>query len=128
MTSAATTDHGDGPSSVAPVILSANPFTSRSWISWGVMPPSGDALGRLRRPDQAAELVALLAEHAVLLDLLLQLHHAIEQRLGPRRAAGHVDVHRHHLVDALQHVVAVLPVGPAVVGARAHRDHVLRLG
>ena len=49
------------------------------------------------------------------------------KRLGPGRAAGHVDVDRDDLVDALGHRVAV-PVRPAAVGARAHRDHVLRLG
>ena len=46
---------------------------------------------------------------------------------GPRRAAGHVDVDRDDLVDALGHRVRV-PVRPAAVGARAERDHVLRLG
>ena len=62
------------------------------------------------------------------LDALLQLHDPVEQRLGPRGAAGDVDVHRDHLVDPLEDVVALPPVGTTVVGAGAHRDHVLRLG
>src|SRR5271155_5579200 len=33
-------------------------------------------------------------------DLLLQLHDAVDQGLGGRRTAGHVDVHRHHPVTA----------------------------
>ena len=48
------------------------------------------------------------------------------KRFGARRAAGHVDVDRDDLVDALGDRVAV-PVRPAAVGARAHGDHVLRL-
>ena len=89
--------------------------------------PTSCASGAIDAPARLPSGVALAAQHAVLLDLLLQLHHAVEQRLRPRRAAGHVDVHRHHLVDALQHVVAVLPVGAAVVGAGAHGDDVLGL-
>src|SRR3954454_10597867 len=65
--------------------------------------------------------------HVLVLDALLQQHDALEQRLGPRRAARHVDVDRDHLVDALRHGVAV-PVGAAAVGAAAHRDDVLRVG
>src|SRR5438034_7570113 len=45
-------------------------------------------------------------------DLLLQLHDAVEQRLGPGWAAGDVDVHRHDLVDALGHRIGA-PVRPA---------------
>ena len=57
---------------------------------------------------QAAQGLALACAAPLLLDLLLQLHEAVEQRLGARRAAGHVDVHRDDLVDALQHAVAEL--------------------
>ena len=41
------------------------------------------------------------ARHFMLVDLLLQLHDAVDERLGPRRAAGHEDVDRHDLVHAL---------------------------
>ena len=50
------------------------------------------------------------------LDLVLNAHQPFEQRLGPRRAAGDVDIHRHHQIDALDDVVAVL-----VVRARRRR-------
>jgi hypothetical protein len=51
----------------------------------------------------------------------------LEERLRAGRAARHVDVDRDHLVDPLEDVVAVAPVGPAVVGARAQREDVLGL-
>ena len=51
-----------------------------------------------------------------LLDALLEQHDALEQGLGPGRAAGHVDVDGDDLVDALGHRVAV-PVRAAAVGA-----------
>src|SRR5687767_656070 len=51
----------------------------------------------------------------LVLDALLQQHDALEERLGPRRAAGHVHVDGDELVDALGHGVRV-PVGAAAVG------------
>src|SRR4051812_43885450 len=33
-------------------------------------------------------------------DFFLQLHDAVDERLGGGRATGHVDVHRHHAVAA----------------------------
>ena len=36
-----------------------------------------------------------------LVDLLLELDDAVDERLGARRAAGHEDVDRHDLIDAL---------------------------
>jgi hypothetical protein len=65
--------------------------------------------------------------HVLVLDPLLEQHDAFEQGLGPGRAAGHVDVDRDDLVDALGDRVAV-PVGAAAVGARTHGDHVLGSG
>src|SRR5919108_3674628 len=58
-------------------------------------------------------------------DLLLQADDALEERLRPRRAARHVDVHGDDLVDALEDRV----VAEHAAGARAgaHRDHPLRL-
>ena len=38
-------------------------------------------------------------DHAHLLDLLLQLHEAVEEGLGPRRAAGHIHIHWNVFVD-----------------------------
>src|SRR3712207_4279260 len=60
-------------------------------------------------------------------DLLLQAQDAVQQRLRSGRAAGHVDVDRDDLVDALGDRVGV-PVGAAAVAARAEADDVLRLG
>ena len=60
-------------------------------------------------------------------DLALQLDDAVEQRLGRRRAAGHVDVHRHDAVAAAHHRVGIVIVA-AAVRARAHRDDPARLG
>ena len=60
-------------------------------------------------------------------DLLLQLQDAVEQRLGRRRAARHVDVDRHDAVAAAHHRVGIVVVA-AAVGAGAHRDHPARLG
>ena len=58
---------------------------------------------------------------------LLQLQQPGEHGLGTRRAARHVHVDRHELVDALHDRVGV-PVGAAAVRAGAHRQHVPRLG
>ena len=49
----------------------------------------------------ALGLVALApAQVGVALDLALELEDAVDQRLGPGRAAGHVDVDRQELVGA----------------------------
>ena len=50
-------------------------------------------------------------------DLPLELHHAVEQRLGGRRAAGDVDVDRHDPVAAAHHAVAVVVIAAAVGAA-----------
>ena len=57
--------------------------------------------------------------------LFLELHQALQDRLGPGRAAGNIDVHRHDLVHPLDHAVAV--VHAAAVGAGPHGDHPLGL-
>src|SRR5664279_138276 len=48
------------------------------------------------------ELLGGAPDHAHLLDLLLELHQAVEEGLGTRRAAGDVDVHGDDPVDALR--------------------------
>src|SRR4051795_8643883 len=60
-------------------------------------------------------------------DLLLEAEDAVQQGLRPGRAAGHVDVDRDDLVDALGDRVRV-PVGSAAVAAGAEADDVLRFG
>src|SRR3954447_15575963 len=63
-------------------------------------------------------------EGGVLLDLRAQLEDAVDQRLGPRRAARDVDVDRHELVGRHDRVVVE---DAHRARARAHRDRVLRL-
>src|SRR6266568_7406523 len=60
------------------------------------------------------------------LNLVLKFEQRVEQRLGPRRASRHVNVHRDDVVRALQHRVA--PIHAAGRGTRAHRDDPFRLG
>src|SRR5215468_7043126 len=50
--------------------------------------------------------------HVLVADPVLKQHDALQQRLRPRRAAGHVDVDGDDLIHALGDGVAV-PVGPA---------------
>src|SRR5881275_1399763 len=59
-------------------------------------------------------------------DLVLNAEEALGERLGARRAARHVDVHRHDLVDALAHRIGELEEA-AAVRAASHADDVLRL-
>src|ERR1700674_4965488 len=69
---------------------------------------------------------SLSREYALGLDPFLQDHQRVQQVLGPRRAAGDVDVDRNDLVHALQERV-VVEHAPGR-GAGAHRDHPFRLG
>src|SRR2546423_6289853 len=71
-------------------------------------------------------LVALApAQVRLSLDLVLELDDPVHQRLGPRRAARHIDVDRQELVGARDQRVVV--EHPGARRARAHRDHPLRL-
>src|SRR3989442_8367146 len=99
---------------------SSNAVTSSP--NWARRRDSISGGGRGRR-----ELATPLLPDVLAGDLLLQLHDAVEQGLGPGGAPGHVDVDRDDLVDPLRDGVAV-PVGAAAVGARAERDDVLGLG
>src|SRR5436190_403961 len=54
----------------------------------------------------ARRLARQLAE-ALLIDLALQLHDAVDERLGARRTAGHEHVHGDDLIDALHQRVVV---------------------
>src|SRR5664280_2566258 len=88
--------------------------------------PAAGAAGVSLGSSANGELLGGAPDHAHLLDLLLELHEAVEKGLGPWRAAGHVDVHRNDPVDALRDRVA--PVGAAARRARAHRDDPFRVG
>src|SRR3954469_20616172 len=73
----------------------------------------------------AGRVVALApAQRRVLEDLGAQLEDAVDERLGPRRAAGDVHVDRHELVGRHQRVVVEDAHGAR---AGAHRDGELRL-
>ena len=48
-------------------------------------------------------------------DLVLKLQDALQERLGARRTARHVDVYRDDPVHTLEDVIAVLPIGPPEV-------------
>src|ERR1700722_7913703 len=47
-------------------------------------------------------------------DLLLQLQNAVDQRFSRRRAARHVDVHRHDAVAAAHHGIGIVVITTAV--------------
>src|SRR5216684_6299718 len=90
MASTATTAKGLAASRLAPVIFWPNFCVSRSWTalaSIGLL----DGLGGQRGAGQAAQSLPLAPQHAVFLDLLLKLHDAVQQGLGPGRTPGHVD-------------------------------------
>src|SRR6516162_5172377 len=53
------------------------------------------------------------------LDLLLEKQNAIEQRLGGRRATGHVDIDRHDPIAAAHHRIGIVVVA-AAIRAGAH--------
>ncbi|KAL2125767.1 hypothetical protein VTI74DRAFT_2810 [Chaetomium olivicolor] len=83
------------------------------------------------KPTPTATTTALLAiphtRDLGIPHLALQLEDAVHERLARRRAAGHVDVHRHNPVAPTHHAVAVVVVA-AAVGAGAHRDDPARVG
>src|SRR4051794_11421853 len=73
----------------------------------------------------AARLVAVAPAHRrVVLDHLAQLEDPVRERLGPRRAAGHVHVDWHELVGRHDRVVVE---DAHARRAGAHRDRPLRL-
>src|SRR5713226_1111388 len=115
MASTATTAKGLEASRLAAVILSPNFCVSRSWTalaSIGLL----DGLRGHGGTGQAARRLPLAPQHMVFLDLLLKLHDAVEQGLGPGRTAGNVYIHGHHLIHALEDVVTVAPIGASIVG------------
>ena len=79
------------------------------WVPWAAARQVQDFAGRPLGPH-----------------LFLEQHDGLHHRLGPGRAAGDVDVHRHYLVHPLHHAVTV--VHAAAVGAGTHGDHPFGLG
>src|SRR6267154_3370768 len=81
------------------------------------MPESGPALRDIQGAFEAAAFVA---------DFFLQLQDRIQQGFGPGWASGHINIHRNHLIDALNDGVVV---EDSTGGrARAHRDYPFRFG
>src|SRR5688572_5186328 len=108
-------------------IASPNLAARRWWICSAVKAGMGsdglrDVVAGAGLAGRARLLLLRLALHD-----LLDAEEALGERLGARRATRHVDVDRHHLVDALADRIAELEEA-AAVGARAHREDVLRLG
>ena len=101
---------GEPPCAAGTVTARAGPSPvgatpSLSWITaraWSGVTGSVD-LGRGR---------GALARLPEVRDLVLQDEEPVEERLRRRRAARHVDVHRHHAIHALHHVVAVAEGAP----------------
>src|SRR5258705_3229961 len=87
---------------------------------------SGDRFLDDRQREVADLLVVRNAPPRSALDPLLELDQAVDDGLRPRGTAGDVDVDGHDRVDALHRRVVV--VRTAGAGARAERDHPLRLG
>src|SRR5687767_7145798 len=110
---------GSGSGSATGVAGSGSTASAVSGSAVSVGPPEPSA------DDKRFTLPAF--GHVLVEDLVLEQDDALEQRLGSGRAAGHVDVDRDDLVDALGDRVRV-PVGAAAVGAAAHGDDVLRVG
>src|SRR5690242_14625883 len=59
------------------------------------------------RPAAVRPATSSPSRQLLLIDLALQLHDAVDERFGARRAAGDVDVDRHDLIDALNERVVV---------------------
>src|SRR6476660_1407147 len=80
---------------------------------------------RRRDSRSGAQSAIRLRAHLHLVDLLLQLDDAVDQRFGARWATRHEDVHRHDLLDTLDDRVVVEDAADR--GTGTHRDHVFRL-
>ena len=87
--------------------------------------PILDSSGLCRCSDSAHAQPRAIGAGAA--DLVLQLEDPVDQRLGGRRTARHVDVDRHDAVAAAHDRIGIVVVA-AAVGAGTHRDHPARLG
>ena len=77
-------------------------------------------------PGFAATVPAALS-HGLAADPLLEGDQAVQQRLGPGRTAGDIDVHGHDLLHAAHDGVGVVHVRPSRDRASAHGHDVLRV-
>src|SRR5215510_9799626 len=97
----------------------------RSFASLLVTPGNKSSVDYERLTRYALRLARQLRQ-PLLIDLPLELDDAVDERLGPRRAAGHEHVDGHDLIDALHERVVVEHAADRSAGA--HRQHVFRLG
>src|SRR5688572_19565323 len=104
----------------------SSPTLSRTRWAINSRPVASGNVDPVRSLFGSLRAVALAPAHGgVAHDLVLQLHDPVDERLGARRAARHVDIHGEELVGTLDDGVVV--EHPGARGARAHRDHPLRL-
>ena len=65
-------------------------------------------------------MIPVAAADAFLSNKVLNTHYSIQNGFRPGRAAGHVHVHGHYLVNPLQHTVTVEDATTAGAGANGH--------
>src|SRR5262249_52595884 len=106
-------------------------YTSRRWISGISSQRVRIRSIAYRSNGQRSELsrLMLLAEREefllLSLNLALQRHQRVQDRLGPRRTSGHIDVDRHDAINTRKgRVIVVTPAGGSA-GAEGH--HPFRL-
>src|SRR5689334_12227985 len=98
------------PYSIRVAMIPGSPDTSRPRVS--SRPAAASASATANSPGAA--------------DLLLELHDAVHQGLGGRRASRHVHIHRHDAIAAAHDGIGVVIVA-AAVGAASHADYPARL-
>src|SRR3984893_11986950 len=91
-----------------------------------IMPPEGrDRI--LTRRALLKKLRLVLSGELLLVDLPLQFHERVQQRFGPRRTTGNVNIDRDITIDSFKHIVSLLEWS-AGNRAGAHRDDVFWIG
>ena len=119
-----------GPSSVCFFVAHARrffPVGAARWARWSWVGAISEVGTAVIAASSAARAAATRLTPSLLPWIcVVQLDDRVEQHLGPRRAAGQVDVDRDDVVDALDDRVVVEHAAGA--GAHAHRDDPLGVG
>src|SRR6516164_5266564 len=76
-------------------------------------PGSAPAMARPRE-SSASSVMSSPLDCANAPDLLLQQQHAVQQRLGGRRAARHINVDRHNAVATANYCVGIVVIAAAI--------------
>src|SRR5688572_30197655 len=107
------------------IVSSPNAISAPSSLSPSLLATCASMIWSASRasvvPGVTAMRAASALDRAGAADLPLQEEHAVEQSLRGRRAARHVNVHRHDAVAAAHDRVGIVVVA-AAVGAGAHGD------